>query len=86
MSEDLSKKLVITAALAGAATIKSQNPAVPYTPEEFGDEAKKCYDAGAAIVHIHARDPEKGNPTHELEIIKAVLDNIKEKAPDILIN
>ena len=86
MSEDLSKKLVITAALTGAATIKSQNPAVPYTPEEFGDEAKKCFDAGAAIVHIHARDAEKGNPTHELEKIKAVLDNIKEKAPDILIN
>lgn len=86
MSEDLSKKLVITAALAGAATIKSQNPAVPYTADEFGDEAKKCYDAGAAIVHIHARDPVKGNPTHELDLIKAVIDNIKEKAPNILIN
>jgi 3-keto-5-aminohexanoate cleavage enzyme len=86
MTEDFSKKLVISAALAGAATIKSQNPAVPYTPEEFGDEAKKCYDAGAAIVHIHARDPEIGNPTHELDKIKAVLDNIHEKAPDILIN
>ncbi|MHA1488717.1 MAG: 3-keto-5-aminohexanoate cleavage protein [Promethearchaeota archaeon] len=77
---------MITAALAGAATIKSQNPAVPYTADEFGDEAKKCYDAGAAIVHIHARDPVKGNPTHELDIIKAVIDNIKEKAPNILIN
>jgi len=84
--EDLSDKLVITAALTGVATGKSQNPAVPYTAEEFGDEAKKCFDAGAAIVHIHARNPEIGNPTHELEIIKAVLDNIKGKAPDILIN
>ena len=86
MSEDLSKKLVICAALAGAATTKNQNSAVPYTPEEFGTEAKKCYDAGAAIVHIHARDPVKGNPTHDLDIIKAVLDNIQEKAPEILIN
>ena len=86
MSDELSDKLVISAALAGAATVKSQNENVPYTAEEFGNEAKKCYEAGASIVHIHARDPEKGNPTHELEIIKAVIDNIKEKAPDILIN
>jgi len=86
MSEELENKLVISAALAGAATRKEQNPNVPYTPEEFGDEARKCYEAGAAIVHIHARDPEKGNPTHELDKIKAVLVAIKKKAPKIIIN
>jgi 3-keto-5-aminohexanoate cleavage enzyme len=79
-------KLVISAALAGAITTKDNNPNVPYTAEEFGDEAKKCYDAGAAIVHIHARDPEKGNPTHDLDLIKAVLENIKSKAPNVIIN
>ncbi|HEC38208.1 MAG TPA: 3-keto-5-aminohexanoate cleavage protein, partial [bacterium] len=62
-------KLVISAALAGAATIKAQNPNVPYTADEFGDEAKRCYEEGAAIVHIHARNPEKGNPTHDLDLI-----------------
>ena len=67
-------------------TTKAQNQGVPYTAEEFGDEAKKCYDAGAAIVHIHARDPEKGNPSHDLNIIKAVIENIKKKAPDVIIN
>jgi 3-keto-5-aminohexanoate cleavage enzyme len=86
MSEDLSNKLVISAALAGAVTVKAQNPNVPYSPEEFANEAKKCYDAGAAIVHIHARDPEKGNPTADLDQIRATLEAIKEKAPDILIN
>ncbi|MHA1467580.1 MAG: 3-keto-5-aminohexanoate cleavage protein [Promethearchaeota archaeon] len=86
MPEDLSNKLVISAALAGAFTRKEQNPAVPYTAEEFGEEAKKCYEEGAAIVHIHARNPEKGYPTHDLEIIKAVIDSIHDKAPEILIN
>ncbi|MFX0074109.1 MAG: 3-keto-5-aminohexanoate cleavage protein [Candidatus Hermodarchaeota archaeon] len=87
MAEDNPEnKLVISAALAGAVTTKANNPNVPYTAEEFGDEAKKCYDAGAAIVHIHARDPEKGNPTHELDLIRAVVENIKSKAPDIIIN
>jgi 3-keto-5-aminohexanoate cleavage enzyme len=87
MSEDNPEnKLVISVALAGAVTTKANNPNVPYTAEEFGDEAKKCYDAGAAIVHIHARHPEKGNPTHDLDLIRAVLKNIKSKAPDIIIN
>jgi len=91
MAEEFSNnpenKLVISAALAGAATRKEQNPAVPYTPEEFGDEAKKCYEAGAAIVHIHARDASQGGiPTPNLDIIKATVENIKEKAPDVIIN
>ncbi len=80
-----SENLVISAALAGAVTRKVQNEAVPYTPEEFGDEAKKCYDAGAAVVHIHARD-DKGLPTSDLDIIRETVTNIKQKAPDILIN
>ncbi len=88
MSEEgLTNKLVISCALAGAATRKEQNPATPYTPDEFGDEAKKCYEAGAAIVHIHARDASKGGiPTPDLGIIKSILENIKRKAPDIIIN
>ncbi|MFO8017407.1 MAG: 3-keto-5-aminohexanoate cleavage protein [Promethearchaeia archaeon] len=79
-------KLIITAALTGAATRKSQNEAVPYTAEEFGDAAKKCYDAGAAIVHLHIRDPEKGIPTWDLDLIRDALENIKSKAPDVIIN
>jgi 3-keto-5-aminohexanoate cleavage enzyme len=85
--ENPENKLIISAALAGAATMKNQNPAVPYTSEEFGDEAKKCYEAGAAIVHIHIRDPDKGGiPTADLEKIKATIQNIKEKAPNVIIN
>ncbi|MHA2394070.1 MAG: 3-keto-5-aminohexanoate cleavage protein [Promethearchaeota archaeon] len=86
MAEDLSKKLVISAALAGSMTTKQQNPAVPYTPEEFGEEAKKCLDAGASTVHIHARDPKTGYPTPDINQIRAVIESIHEKAPEIIIN
>jgi 3-keto-5-aminohexanoate cleavage enzyme len=79
-------KVVISAALAGAATTKDQNPNVPYTADEFGDEAKKAYDAGAAIVHLHIRDPEKGIPTPDIELIRTALKNIKQKCPDVIIN
>lgn len=86
ITDDLSNKLVISAALAGSWTRKEQNPAIPYTPEEFGDEAKKCFDAGATVLHIHARDPNNGYPTPDLGRLRAIFENIKEKAPDVIIN
>jgi 3-keto-5-aminohexanoate cleavage enzyme len=80
----LEDKCIITAALAGAATMKSQNPAVPYTVDEFVEEAYKCYNAGCAIVHIHARDPETGLPTTSLEVLGAIVKGISEKCPIVI--
>ncbi len=79
------EKVIICAALAGAATFKNQNPAVPYTPEEFAQEAAKCYKAGAAMVHVHARSDD-GMPTHEVDRIKATHDAIKGKTPELIVN
>ncbi len=86
MSDDLLKKIIITAALTGAATLKSQNPNLPYTAEELGNEAKQCFDEGASIIHLHFRNPETGVPTPDLEIIRNGLENIKSKSPESLIN
>ncbi|MCD6569921.1 MAG: 3-keto-5-aminohexanoate cleavage protein [Deltaproteobacteria bacterium] len=80
-----SEKVIICAALAGAATFKNQNPAVPYTPEEFAEEAAKCYKAGAAMVHVHARTDD-GMPTHEVDRIRATHDAIKDKTPELIVN
>ena len=82
----MSDKVIITAALTGAATRKEQNPAVPYTPEEFAEDAYKVYNSGGAIVHIHVRDPEHGAPTHEIDKIKTTIDAIKAKCPELIIN
>ena len=67
---DMSTPVIITAALTGAATMKNQNPSVPYTPAEFAEEAYKCWKAGAAMVHVHARE-DGGMATHEHARIKA---------------
>ncbi len=77
-------KVIITAALAGAATMKHQNPNVPYTRDEFVAEAVKCYEAGASIVHIHARDPETGLPTADLDILGAIVEGIRNETPLII--
>ena len=63
-------KVIITAALSGAATFKNNNPSVPYTPEEFALEAEKAYRAGAAMVHVHAKRDD-GWATHEVDRIRA---------------
>ena len=51
----MSNPVIICAALTGAATFKQNNPSVPYTIEEFAVEAEKCFQAGAAMVNVHAR-------------------------------
>ena len=51
-------RVVITVAQTGAITNKSLNPNVPEQPVEIADSAHECYNEGAAIVHIHARDPQ----------------------------
>jgi len=77
-------KVIITAALAGAATMKHQNPNVPYTRDEFVSEAVKCYENGASIVHIHARDPEHGAPTPDLDILRGIIEGIKAECPIVI--
>ena len=77
-------KCIITAALTGAATRKEQNPNVPYTLDEFVREAVKCYENGASIVHIHARDPEYGAPTPDIEILRGIVEGIRAECPIII--
>jgi len=79
------KKVIICAALAGAGTFRNQNPAVPHTPEEFAEESAKCYEAGAAMVHVHARSDD-GMPTHDIDRIRATHDAIKERCPNLIVN
>jgi len=83
----MSEKVVISAALSGGATTKSQNPSVPYTPEEFAEEAYKAYDSGATVVHIHARDIEMdGLPTADMDKIRPTIEAIRDRCPELLIN
>ena len=81
----MTEKIIITAALAGAATFKNNNPAVPYTPAEFAAEAAAAYRAGAAMVHVHARTDD-GWPTWEIDRIRQTYDAIKQKAPELIVN
>ena len=77
-------KVIITASLNGAFVTKDMNPNVPEQPEEIAQAALECYNAGAAIVHIHARD-EEGKPTGTKDKFKEIMDKVKEKCDEIIV-
>ena len=81
----MEKEMIITAALVGSRPTKKMNPAVPYSPKEITDAAVECYKAGAAIAHIHVRDPMTGANEFKMEYFKEILDGIREKC-DMIVN
>ena len=80
------RKVIITCAVTGAAEHTHINPAVPITPEEIANECLSAHTAGAAIVHIHVRDPDTGKPSMEESLYKEVVDRIRQKNDDVIIN
>lgn len=81
----LKDKAVITVALSGVVANREQCPGIPYTPEEYGAEARRAYESGCTMVHIHAREPD-GTPTHRVGAYKDIRDAILSDVPDMIIN
>ena len=77
-------KTVITAALTGVLATREQCPAIPYTPKEIGEEAQRAAEAGAAIVHIHARTAE-GAADWRLETFAEIFAEVRSRT-DVIIN
>jgi uncharacterized protein (DUF849 family) len=80
-----SRKVIITCAVTGAIHTPSMSPHLPVTPDEIADAALGAAEAGAAIVHLHARDPETGKPDQSPEAFAAFLPRIKQQS-DCVIN
>ena len=78
-------KKIISVAVVGSHPTKEMNPAVPYSPKEIADAAVASRRAGAAIVHVHVREPDTGVPTSRIELFAEVVRRIRERS-DILIN
>lgn len=77
------EKLIITAAVVGAELTRKDTAYLPLTPEEIAMEACGCCEAGAAIVHLHARDA-AGNPTQGSEIYREIIERIRERSNPII--
>lgn len=78
------KKLIVTAALTGAVTVPTQTKYLPYTAEQLAEDAALSAEAGAAIIHVHARDPRNGAPSSDMEIFGEILQAIKERTDAVI--
>lgn len=76
--------LIINVALTGMIPMQADNPYLPVTPVEIAADIKRCYEAGATIFHIHARD-ENGNPTWRKEIYDEIIIETRQLVPDAII-
>jgi uncharacterized protein (DUF849 family) len=76
---------VITCAMSGVAANRDQCAGIPYTPEDYAKEARRARDAGASVLHIHARYPD-GQPSYRVEEYRAITQAILAEVPDVVIN
>ena len=77
------EKLIITAALTGAEVTREQQPALPITPDEIAVAAEACHQAGASIVHVHARRPD-GTPTQDKTVYAEIIAKVRARC-DIIV-
>ena len=72
------KKVVITCALTGVLANRSQCPGIPYPPAESAEEARRAHEAGASVVHIHAREDD-GTPTFRPEVFARIKEEVRKR-------
>lgn len=77
-------KRIITAALTGAIHTPSMSPYLPVTPEQLIEEAQRVYEAGAAVAHVHVRDPETGMPNADQAIYRKIAEEVKRRCDIVL--
>jgi uncharacterized protein (DUF849 family) len=82
----MQRKVMISCAVTGSADTPGRNPAVPVTPEQIAGSAVDAAKAGAAIVHIHVRDPKTTKPSMANELYREVVERIRASGTDVLIN
>jgi 3-keto-5-aminohexanoate cleavage enzyme len=76
-------KVILTAAIVGAELTRAQTPHLPITPQEVADEAARCRDAGAAVIHLHVRRPD-GQNTQASDRFAEVIDAVRSKCDCII--
>ena len=80
------RKTILTCAVTGNLTRPDQTPHLPITPEQIANECLAAAEAGAAVVHIHVRDPVTGKPSMEIDHYRDVVDRIRRQRADLVIN
>lgn len=80
----MSKKPFVTVAVTGGIHVPSQSPYLPIKPDEIVDEVLRAEEAGAAVAHIHARNPKDGKPSSDIKLYREIVEKIKAKSNIVL--
>src|ERR1700742_1359777 len=86
MTHQPHSKVIITCAITGNLTRPEQSPHLPITPQQIAESALEAAEAGAAVAHIHVRDPETGRPSMSLDLYRDVVERIRARNPALIIN
>ena len=82
----MNKDVIISCAITGSGDTVGKHPAIPVTPEQIANAAIEAASAGAAIAHMHVRDPETGKASRDDELYKEVVSRVKDSGTDVIIN
>ena len=82
----MNRNVIVTCAVTGSGDSVGKHPAIPVTPKEIATAAIEAAKAGAAIAHIHVREPDSGKPSRRVELYSEVVSRIRESNVDVIIN
>jgi uncharacterized protein (DUF849 family) len=82
----MNRNPIITCAVTGSSDAVDKNPAIPVTPKEIADASIEAAKAGAAVAHIHVRDPDTGKPSRDVNLFREVVERIRDSDTDVIIN
>jgi len=82
----MNKNVIITCAVTGSGDSVGKHPDIPVTPTQIADAAIEAAKAGAAVAHIHVREPDTGKPSRRVDLFREVVGRIRESDTDVIIN
>ena len=82
----MGRTTIVTCAVTGNITTREQHPRLPVTPQEIADAAIEAGRAGAAVAHIHARDPQTQKGSTDIALFREIMERIRDSGSDILVN
>ena len=82
----MNRNVIVSCAVTGSGDSVDKHPAIPVTPKEIATAAIEAAKAGAAIAHIHVREPDSGKPSRRVELYREVVSRIRENNVDVIIN
>jgi uncharacterized protein (DUF849 family) len=82
----MNRNVIVSCAVTGSGDTVGKHPAIPVTPEEIATAAIEAAKAGAAIAHIHVREPDSGNPSRRVDLYREVVERVRGSDVDVIIN